>query len=31
MRMIVIPVVVGKPGMVPKGLEKRMEDLEIRE
>ena len=30
MKMTVIPIVVGAPGMVPTGLVKGLEDLEIR-
>ena len=30
MRVVVIPNVVGANGMVPKGLEKRLEELELR-
>ena len=29
-RVILIPIVVGALGMVPKNLEKRLEELEIR-
>ena len=31
MRMTVIPIVTGKLGRVSKGMEKRLEELEIRE
>ena len=30
MKVTVIPIVVGALGMVPKGLEKRLEELGIR-
>ena len=30
MKVMVIPIVVGALGMVPKGLEKRLEEFEIR-
>ena len=30
MKVTVIPIVVGTLGMVPKGLEKRLEEVEIR-
>ena len=29
MRVTVLPIVIGKLGMVPKGLERRLEELEI--
>ena len=31
MKVTAIPIVVGAPGMVPNGLEKRLEELEITE